>query len=104
MHEAMALFKTAHTDVRVVLKEDDRQRLKQLVVALQMMATQATRKLRLATEKFGKTLAWFERGATAGRLTTNAQPDSALKEKKNSEKQKTELLKVQSSIRVHGHG
>ena len=46
------------------------------------MATQAMRKLWLAAEKFGKALAWFERGATAGKLTTNAQLDSALKEKK----------------------
>jgi len=88
----------------VVHKEDDRQRLKQLDVALQMMATQATRKLWLAVEKFGKALAWFERGATAGKLTTNAQLDSALKEKKKSEKQKTKLLKAQINIRVHGYG
>jgi len=47
----------------------DRQRLKQLDVALQTMAAQATQKLRLAAEKFGKALAWFERGATAGKLT-----------------------------------
>ena len=67
------------------------------------MATQATRKLRLAAEEFGKALAWFERGATAGKLTTNAQLDSALKEKK-SEKQKIELLKAQINIRVHGYG
>jgi len=40
----------------------------------------------------------------AGKFTTNAQLDSALKEKKNSEKQKTELLKAQISIRVHGYG
>jgi len=100
----MALFETACTDMKVVRKEDDRQSLKQLDVALQTMATQATRKLRLAAEKFGKALAWFERGATAGKLTTNAQLDSALKEKKKSEKQKTELLKVQISIRAHGYG
>ena len=43
MHEAMALFETACTDMKVVHKEDDRQRLKQLDVALQTMATQATR-------------------------------------------------------------
>ena len=67
------------------------------------MATQATWKFRLAAEKFGKALAWFERGATAGKLNTNAQLDSALKEKKKLEKQKTELLKAQISIRVHGH-
>ena len=67
------------------------------------MATQATRKLRLAAEKFGKALAWFKRGATAGKLNTNAQLDSALKEK-NSEKQKAELLKAQINIRVHGYG
>jgi len=78
----MALFETARTDVKVMHKEDDRQRLKQLDVALQTMATQAMRKLWLAAEKFGKALAWFERGATAGKLTTNAQLDSALKEKK----------------------
>ena len=47
---------------------------------------------------------WFERGATAGKLTTNAQLDSALKEKKKSEKQKVELLKTQINIRVHGYG
>jgi len=56
------------------------------------MVTQATRKLRLAAEKFGKALAWFERGATAGKLTINAHIESALKEKK-SEKQQIELLK-----------
>jgi len=67
------------------------------------MATQATRKLRLAAEKLGKALAWFERGATVGKLTTNAQLDSALKEKKTSEKQKIELLKAQINIRVHGY-
>ena len=39
----------------------------------------------------------FERVATAGKLTTNAQLDLALKEK-----QKTELLKAQISICVHG--
>jgi len=103
VHEAMALFQTARTDVKVVLKEDDRQHLKQLDVALKTMATQATRKLRLAVEKFGKALAWFERGATAGKLTTNAQLDSALKEKKKSEKQKVELLKAQINIRVGGY-
>jgi len=86
-----------------VHKEDDRQRLKQLEVALQTMATQATRKLWLAAEKLGKALAWFERGAMAGKLTTNAQLDSALKEKKSG-KQKIELLKAQISIRVHGYG
>ena len=53
----MALFETARTDVKVVRKEDDRQRLKQLDVALQTMATQAMRKLWLAAEKFGKALA-----------------------------------------------
>ena len=67
------------------------------------MATQATRKLRLAAGKSGKALAWFERVATAGKINTNAQVDSALKDKK-SEKQKTELLKAQINIRVHGHG
>jgi len=66
------------------------------------METQATRKLRLAAGKFGKALAWFERGTTVGKLTTNAQLDSALKEEK-SEKQETELLKAQISIRVHGY-
>ena len=100
----MALFKTARTDVKVVHKEDDRQRLKQLDVALQTMATQATRKLRLAAEKFRKALAYFERGATAGKLTTSAQLDSALKEKKKSEKQEAELLKAQINTRVHGYG
>jgi len=50
------------------------------------MATQATRKLRLAAAKFDKALAWFKRGATKGKLTTNAQLDSALKEKEKSEK------------------
>ena len=79
----MALFETARTGVEVVHKEDDRQRLKQLDVALQTMATQATRKLRLAAEKPSKALAWFERGATVGKLTTNAQLDSVLKEKKS---------------------
>jgi len=79
----MALFETARTDVKVVHKENDRQRLKQLDVALQAMATEATRKLRLAAEKFGKALAWFERGATAGKLSTNAQLDSALKDEKS---------------------
>ena len=39
----MALFETACTDLKLVHKEDDRQRLKQLA--------QATRKLRLAAEK-----------------------------------------------------
>ena len=68
MHEAMALFETARTDVKVVHKEDDRLRLNQLDVALQMMTTQATRKPRLAAEKFGKALAQFKRGATAGKL------------------------------------
>ena len=68
------------------------------------MATQATWKFRLAAEKFGKALAWFERGATAGKLTTNAQLDSALKEKKKSEKQEAELLKAQINTRVHGYG
>ena len=53
----MALFETARTDVKVVHKEDDRQRLKQLDVALQTRATQATRKLRGAAEKLGKALA-----------------------------------------------
>jgi len=57
VHEAMALFETARTDVKVVHKEDDRQRRKQFDVALQTMATQATRKLRLAAGKFGKALA-----------------------------------------------
>jgi len=99
----MALFEMAHTDAKVVHKEDDRQRRKQLDVALQTIATQATRKLQLAVEEFGKALAWFERGATAGKLTTKAQLDSALKEKK-SEKQKTKLLKAQINIRVHGYG
>jgi len=98
----MALFEMARTDVKVVHKEDDRQRLKKLDVALQTMATQATRKLRLAAEKLGKALVWFERGATAGKLTTNAQLDSALKEKK-LEKQKIKLLKAQINIRVHGY-
>jgi len=46
----MALFEMARTDVKLVHKEDDRQRLKQLDVALQTMATQATRKPRLAAE------------------------------------------------------
>jgi len=117
-----------------VHKEDDRQRLKQFDVALQTMATQATRKLRLAAEKFGKALAWFEleleleliqshmaqkpvprgelgcacvfaRGATAGKLTTNVQLDSALKEEEEkSEKQKIELLNAQINIRVLGYG
>jgi len=68
------------------------------------MATQATWKFRLAAEKFGKALAWFERGVTAGKLTTNAQLDSALKEKKKSEKQKIKPLKAQITIRVHGYG
>jgi len=67
------------------------------------MATQATRKLRLAAEEFGKALAWFKRGATVGKLTTNAQLDSALKKEK-SETQKIELLKAQISTRVHGYG
>ena len=85
----MALLETDRTDIKVVHKEDDRQRLKQLDVALQAMAAQATRKLRLAAEKFGKALAWFERGSTAGGLTTrNAQLNSALKEKNKSKKQK----------------
>ena len=84
-------------------QEDDRQRLKQLDVALQTIATQATRKLRLAAGEFGKALAWFERGATAEKLNTNAQLDSALKVEK-SEKQKIELLKAQINIRVHGYG
>ena len=79
----MALFETARTDAEVAHKEDDRQRLKQLDVALKTMATQATRKPRLAAEKSGKALAWFERGATAGKLITNAQLDSALKEEKS---------------------
>ena len=57
VHEAFALFETARTDVKVVHKEDDRQRRKQFDVALQTMATQATRKLRLAAGKFGKALA-----------------------------------------------
>ena len=64
MHGALALFETARTDVKVVHKEDNRQRLKQLDVALKTMATK-TRKLRLAAGKFGKALAWFKRGATA---------------------------------------
>jgi len=100
----MALFETARTDVEVVHKKDDRQRQKQLDVALQAMAMQATRKLQLAAEEFGTALAWFERGATAGKLTTNALLDSALKVKKTSEKQEIELLKAQISIRVHGYG
>jgi len=79
VHEAIALFETACTDMKVVHKEDDRQRLKQLDVALQTMVTQATWKLWLAAEELGKALAWFERDATAG---NNAQLDSALKEKK----------------------
>jgi len=83
VHEAVALFETARTDVKAVHKEDDRQRLKQPDVALQTMPTHATRKLRLATEKPGKALAKFERGATAGKLTTNAQLNSALKEEKS---------------------
>jgi len=57
VHGAMALFEMARTDVEVVHKENDRQRLKQLDVALQTMATQATRELRLAAGKFGKALA-----------------------------------------------
>ena len=102
-HGAMALFETARTDVKVVHKEDHRQRLKQLDVTLQTMTTQAARKLWLAAEKLGKALAWFERGATAGKLTTKAQLYSALKEKK-SEKQKVELPKAQINFRVHGYG
>jgi len=39
VHEAVTLFEMAHTDVKVVHKEDDRQRLKQLDVALKTMAT-----------------------------------------------------------------
>jgi len=78
----MALFEAACTDVKVVHKEDDWQRLKQLDVALQTMATQAKRKLRLAAEELGKALAWIERGETAGKLYTNALLDSALKETK----------------------
>ena len=46
MHEATALFETARTNVKAVHKDDDRQRLKQLDVALQTMATQSTRELR----------------------------------------------------------
>ena len=57
MHEATALFETARTNVKAVHKDDDRQRLKQLDVALQTMVAQATRKLRLAAEKLGKALA-----------------------------------------------
>jgi len=68
------------------------------------MAAKATRKLRLAAGKFGKALAWFERGATAGELNTNAQLGSALKEKEKSEKQKIGLLKAQINIRWHGYG
>jgi len=105
VHEAKALFVTAREGVKVVHKDDDRQRLKQLNVALQTMATQATRKLRLAAEEFGKALAWFECGAKAGKLNTNAQLDSTLKKKKKKlEKQMTELLKAQINIRVHGYG
>ena len=37
--------------------------------------------LPLTAEKFGFALAWFERGATAGKLSTNAQLYSTLKEK-----------------------
>ena len=48
------------------------------------------------------------RGSSAVRrrgswFTTNAQLDSALKEKKKSEKQKIELLKAQINFRVHGY-
>jgi len=57
VHEAMALFETACTDMKVVHKEDDQQRLQQLDVALQAKATQATRKLRLAAEKSSRALA-----------------------------------------------
>ena len=78
----MALFETAYTDMKVVHKEDDWQRLKQLDVALQTMVTQATWKLWLAAEELGKALAWIERGETAGKLYTNALLDSALKETK----------------------
>jgi len=39
----MAFFEAACTDMKVVHMEDDRQRLKQFDVALQTMATQATR-------------------------------------------------------------
>jgi len=97
MHGAMALFETARTDVEMVHKENDRQRLKQLDVALQTIATQATRKPRLAAGKSGKALAWFERGSTAGKLTPNAQLDSALKEEK-SEKQKTSCSRRRSAF------
>ena len=62
-----------------------------------------SRKLRLTAGKFGKALAWFERGAMAGELTTNAKLDSALKEKRSGRK-KTKLLKARISIRVHGYG
>jgi len=64
--------------------------------ALQTMATQAMRKLRLASGEFGKALTWFERGTMVEKLTTHAQLDSAL--------QKVELLKAQINIRVHGYG
>ena len=87
----MVLFETACTDMKVVHKEDDRQRLKQLDVALQTMATQATRKLRLAAGKFGMALAWFERGATTEKLTTNDLLELEL-----------ELIQSQASTGVQG--
>ena len=41
-HEAKALFEATRTDVPVVHKEDERQRLKQMEVALQSITQQAT--------------------------------------------------------------
>ena len=53
-HEAEALFEMARTDYKVVHKEDERQKLRQMEVALESMAFQVTRKLRLTAAKFGK--------------------------------------------------
>ena len=101
-HEAEALFEMARTDYKVVHKEDERQKLRQMEVALQGMAFQVTRKLRLTAAKYGKSLEWLERSEKE-KLTTVAALNAALKEEKD-EKRKIELLMVQIAIRVKGYG
>ena len=61
-------------------------------VALEAMALQVTRKLRLTAAKYGKSLEWLERSEKE-KLTTVAALNAALKEEKDG-KRKIELLKV----------
>ena len=69
----------ARTDYKVVHKEDERQKIRQMEVALEGMALQVTRKLRLTAAKFGKSLEWLERSEKE-KLTTVAALNAALKE------------------------